>query len=230
MAANATEELLRQCEREPTSGSLLPLLDHAIEIKLPLKSVEYYTRIAMVIKSFFMCCADPQERAYVLETVLCWFEQHDEPFSTGERVDFPSLALLEDLCKQYTLDFPIGHIDMLKLWLMFIYVSPDPWSLFDAFEERITRNGYGPIMRHFSTQLPWPTRPYPCQVRARQDIVRMLRYGVMASLFVCHQGERHDHYMFARRILQRCLLESYKAAENVNPWREDHKDALFFCV
>jgi hypothetical protein len=70
MAASVTEELLRQCEREPTSGSLLPLLDHAIEIKLPLKSVEYYTRIAMVIKSFFMCCADPQERAYVLETVL----------------------------------------------------------------------------------------------------------------------------------------------------------------
>jgi hypothetical protein len=228
MAAEVVVDILGSCMDSLNSSTLLRLLDHLIEVKWPLQRTEHSSTINGLLRTFFSGRPSWTEKSLILETTLCWLEQHDEPFSTGVGTDFPSLALLEDLCRHHTLDFPIGDILLHKLWFIFLYNSPDPWELFDVFGERITHNGYGLIMRHFTTQLPWPSRPYPCQVRARQDIVRMLRYAVIASYFVCHHGERPDHIKFARQTLQKCLFESFRAAERDNPWRPDYKEALFF--
>jgi hypothetical protein len=225
MASDGIADLLNACAASADTSMLISLLDHLIEVKWPLRNTEHSETIQELLLRFFNGQSSEAEKTPVLETVLCWLEQQDDPsdFTTG--MDLPSPALLADLCNATT-DFSVESLDLMKLWLLFIYNSHDAREVIEAAYDRFGQ-GLGPCVDAFRECLPMPKRAYPCLIRAKQDPVRLLRYAVSACKVISLRRAVPDLQKFCSRTLQKCLLLSLEVAKTENPWRSDHAEALF---
>jgi hypothetical protein len=225
MAAKEFNDLLSACANSINSSSLTQLLDYLIEVNWPLRDTEHSEAINEWLLNYFNSQSSEAEKTLVLETVLCWLEQQDDPSGFTAGIDLPSPALLADLCSATT-DFSVANRDLMKLWLLRIYNSADEREAVEAAYDRFGQ-GLGPCVEAFKECLPLPKRAYPCVIRAKQDPVRLLRYAVGACKVVGLRRADSDLQKFCTQTLQKCLLQSLEMAVKDNPWRDNHAEALF---
>jgi hypothetical protein len=225
MAASDVGNLLTACVASLSSSTLLQLLDQLIEVKWPLKETEHSEVIGELLTAFFSGQASKTEKTLVLETVLCWFEQQDDPSPFVSGTDLPSISLLADLCS-VTTDFTVDSFELMKLWLLYIYNSENEKEAVEATYDRFGE-GTGPIVEAFRLCLPMPKRPYPCLIRAKQDPVRLLRYAVAGCKVLALRRANEWYQQFSSKVLQKSLRMSLETSANANPWRENHAEALF---
>jgi hypothetical protein len=225
MAAEDLSGFLTSCSDSLNSSSVTQLLDHLIEVKWPLRDTEHSVAITEQLINYFNGQYSEGEKSLVLETVLCWLEQQDDPSGFAVGMDLPSPALLVELCT-VTSDFSVGNWNLMKLWLLRIYNSDSEKEAVEAAYDRFGQ-GLGPCVEAFKECLPLPKRAYPCVIRAKQDPVRLLRYAVGACKVVGLRRAVSDLQKFCTQTLQKCLLQSLEVAVKDNPWRGNHAEALF---
>jgi hypothetical protein len=210
--------MLRACEAELTDENLIELLDCLIKSRWWLGEAVDSARIEAVTLAFFDGSAPDGRKQGVLEMLLCWLEQQDEPGTNLPRPDVPSRRFLYGLCCAL-MDMPRDNASVHKLWMLYLYNADGYPPAYDEYGEFLNQN-YFWLWMAFRDGVPWPEREEPCRRRLLSDKVRRIRYEMIVGQVLARQAvvDYDDHIFHSFR---RLLLESLQTEERDFSLRRD---------
>jgi hypothetical protein len=151
-------------------------------------------------------------------TVVCWFEQQDDPLDMPRqrKKNLPSLRFLTYLSYQVSRALPATDNAVHKMWRIRIFNSLDVTAALEAYF-RILSSGYAEIKAEWVGGVPFASLGMPLCWHLSDDCVRVLRYFYVTIQMLVHKKEDAT----ARGMIHCALEVTYKSKERSNPWRKD---------
>jgi hypothetical protein len=220
-------ESLTECEASPSYQNVLRLVHGVISLNVHLADRYWTSRIHTVCLNFFDSSRSQKKNNAVLEAVVCWLEQQDDPDSVPPSINVPDQDFLERLCDAVG-DLPSACVARNKLWFLRIFNSADITMSIHEYYASIQWVA-DVVEKVFADGVPMSRLAEPFMRRQFQDPVRSIRYGYISALVLelhplSSSADSRLSYVIGKRNLSKAL----DVQHSINPFRVHHADALFF--
>jgi hypothetical protein len=209
--------LERYFEKSETRDALASV-EAAVYRHIEYEDEKYGQRLRLAITNTMRREEDKELLSLFANTVVCWFEQHDDPSEMWRqrKKNQPSLRFLTYLSYQMSRALPATDNAVHKMWRIRIFSSLDVTAALEAYF-RIMGNGYEEVKAEWVGGVPFACLGMPLCWHLGDDCVRVLRYFYVTIQMLVHKKED----AVARGMVHCALEVTYKSKEHTNAWRRD---------